>query len=258
MKLDKKGFMMAEVVVVSAIILIFLASIYVSYNQLYSKYKSRVIYYDAVTLYRLAYYRDNLIENHVISSLLDNVKNSDSKFQKIDDFGTSDNVFIIYNNRKNLNGNELNNVDGIHPTYKDFISFLSSSVDFTNTDYVMVMEKCNNDDDCKYAYLEVYDGGDVTNSTPSTPSTSSNNNNDTPTVTTGGECHIYDAEVFNSCTNKLIKVRDCVGTLSQSYANCTYSIWSFKAICKATCYYDCNGVQKSVSKSQNMVTNYCN
>ena len=36
MKLNKKGFMMAEVIVVSAIILTFLAAIFVSYNKIYS------------------------------------------------------------------------------------------------------------------------------------------------------------------------------------------------------------------------------
>ena len=149
---------MAEVVVVSAIVLIFLASVYVSYNALYSKYQSRVTYYDSVLLYQLAYYRDVLVENHQIGNLLQDAKTSHVK--KVDTISTGGNVFIIYNKKNNLNGNELDGINDIHPTYKDYIMYLSSAVNLTDSDYVMVMEKCKTEDDCKYAYLEVYEGSE--------------------------------------------------------------------------------------------------
>ena len=69
---DNKGFMMAEVVVVSSIVLIFLTTIFTSYNKLYAAYVNRINYYDVVTLYRLGYYRDILIENDKIN---DEIKN---------------------------------------------------------------------------------------------------------------------------------------------------------------------------------------
>ncbi len=155
MKLNKKGFMMAEVVVVSAIILIFLAGLFVSYNQIYGSYKSRVRYYDSVALYRLAYYRDMLIDNHEIANVLNETRNN--KITDITNFD-NDKVYIIYNNKSNLIGNELDDISDINETYKDYIKFLSTSIELKNSDYVMVIERCNTADDCKYAYLEVYDG----------------------------------------------------------------------------------------------------
>ncbi len=52
----------------------------------------------------------------------------------------------------------------INPTFKDYIKYLSASTTFKSS-YIMVMERCTsnddkskNIDDCKYAYLEIYDG----------------------------------------------------------------------------------------------------
>lgn len=239
MKLDKKGFMMAEVVVVSAVVLIFLASLYVSYNALYSKYKSRVTYYDSVALYQLAYYRDSLVDNHQIGTILQDAKNSGIK--KIDDTGSDTSVFMIYNNKNNLTGNELNNIDNIHITYKDYIGYLSSSVDLTDSDYVMVMEKCNseNEDDCKYAYLKVHDG-----TVPGAPSSSDNPGNDDSYSYTGGTCYInqkkyscYSGETTLSCN---------VGTIRYWSKNtCMYSGDVFYTeTCVASCSFRCPGVDK--------------
>ena len=44
MKLNKKGFMMAEVVVVSSVILIILTTLYISYNKIISLYETRLDY----------------------------------------------------------------------------------------------------------------------------------------------------------------------------------------------------------------------
>lgn len=176
MKLNRKGFMMAEVVVVSAIVLVFLAGIYISYNQIYSQYKTRISYYDTVALYRVAYFRDILIENNVFGNALKTTKqNKVFQIYYGDKNGSNssvginlaetgndmtDNVIIIYNNKKNLIGNELDSFTNIHQTFKDYITYLSTGVNLTSNDYTMVIEKCmiDNEDDCRYAYLEVYEG----------------------------------------------------------------------------------------------------
>lgn len=170
MKLNRKGFMMAEVVVVSAIVLIFLAGLFTSYNQMYGKYKSRIKYYDSVTLYQLAYYRDALIDNHQIETVLNEAKNNTIK-----DVYDNKETFIIYNNGHNLNENEFDGISDIHATYKDYLKYLAGSVDFTDTNYVMISERCSNADDCKYAYLKIYDGNEYSNSqSPSSPSLNCN------------------------------------------------------------------------------------
>ncbi len=185
MKLNNKGFMMAEVVVVSAIVILFLGTIYTSYNKMYAAYKTRLTYLDSTTLFRLGYYRDILIENKKLVSTLNETKEKgvggssliyklnkreDGSYEKegsifnLSESEIGDNVnetvYLIYNNKNNLNGNELN--DKVSETFKDYINYLAKSTNIKNSEYVMVMEKCNtktNDkNDCKYAYLEIYDG----------------------------------------------------------------------------------------------------
>ena len=167
--------MMAEVVVVSAIVVVTLTVLFMSYNKVYIAYKSRIGYYDTVTLYRLAYYRDVLIENgkmnevlaiakeNIVSTIYDSTQGADNVFvlNENDTLDTvNDKVLLIYNNKNNLNISNLNLNSGINNTFIDYLNYLSTGVDLTKTNYVMVMERCNksNNNDCKYAYLEINDG----------------------------------------------------------------------------------------------------
>ena len=72
--MNRKGFMMAEVVVVSAIVMVTIIGLYQSYNKLYSTYATRLKYHDAETLYRLGNYRDTLIENGSLNTILSDMK----------------------------------------------------------------------------------------------------------------------------------------------------------------------------------------
>ena len=181
MKLNKKGFMMAEVVVVSAIILIFMGTIYVSYNKMLSAYKTRLSYLDVVTLYRLGYYRDILIENKA----MDNLISKASTDNVVDIYDSTNGMNSIFNlspteetdNKEDrvllikkdfLSQNCLDSKENINPTFKDYVSYMTSAVTI-DSNYVMVMERCNPKtgtikddkkvyDECQYAYLEIYDG----------------------------------------------------------------------------------------------------
>ena len=161
-KMNNKGFMMAEVIVVSAIVLTLLSSVYVNYNKLYGLYSSRIDYYDVVTLYRLGYYRDYLIENNTMNTKINDAKNNSNKITEINKIYNEDRVFMINNNKTRISSDTLNWINSqtdMHQTFKDYISYLSTSDDLDNkSNYVLIMERCNIDNDCKYAYLEVYDG----------------------------------------------------------------------------------------------------
>ena len=178
--MNNKGFMMAEVIVVSAIILTLLTTLFISYNKIYSAYNKRISYYDNTTLYRLAYYRDILIENELLNNLLTETKNAptktttiyntdnaDDSLFKLPDSEYSENkdyderVYITYigNNEKKI---KIENVQAqiIKPTFTDYLNFLSDAVKL-ESNYVLLMERCyelSDKDDCKYAYLELYDG----------------------------------------------------------------------------------------------------
>ena len=73
--MNRKGFMMAEVVVVSAIVMVSIVGLYQSYNKIYSAYTTRIKYYDSTTLYRLGYYRDILITNNILEPQIKKLKN---------------------------------------------------------------------------------------------------------------------------------------------------------------------------------------
>lgn len=158
MKLNKKGFMMAEVVVVSAVVLITLTTLYISYNKIYYLYKTRLTYNDVTMLYRLAYYRDCFIEENDITQVKNTIEvnnlSQDDYLCKLGD--CKEKIFVVYNNKnKKLNSSSLNSFS-INQTYKDYVDYLSDSVDLSEYDYVMLMEYCDKDNEnCKYAYLEL-------------------------------------------------------------------------------------------------------
>lgn len=178
--INKKGFMMAELVVVSAIVLVTLVSLYTSFNKIYSIYKSRVGYYDVATLYRLGYYRDLLNEYDVLDDVKSKAKTDKifaiNKFNNeikqnefnnliksslggVDPPNSEDNVFLVYNNKNKIDSSIFNDVSN---TFKDYVDYLKDSIDFSNFEYMLVMERCNLNgssvdiNSCNYSYLEIF------------------------------------------------------------------------------------------------------
>lgn len=169
--MNQKGFMLSELIVVSSIVLIVIVGLYSACNSIYSVYKTRSRYYDVVTLYRLGYYRDILKENNILEKAIDEshnglfeVYNSYSKAGSIFSLPDSeqpkdvqDLVYMVNNNGKSINRNIFSG-ENIHVPFLEYIDFLESSVDFKNFNYMLIMERCisEDDDNCSYAYLEVW------------------------------------------------------------------------------------------------------
>lgn len=141
--MNNKGFMMAEVVVVSAIVLVTLTTLYISYNKILSIYNQRVDYYDVKTLYKLAYIRDTNYEK-MINNLTPDwepITENSSTYDK-----------IYYVDKASLKGSLPT---GINETYKDYINYLKDSIN-SETQNIIIMESCPTSNNCKYAYLEVF------------------------------------------------------------------------------------------------------
>ena len=179
--MNKKGFMMAEVVVVSAIVIATIGGLYVSYNKIYSKYRKLLSYNDVTALYRLGYYRNILIENDIMDKVIkkaesekviliyDSINKMNSSFNLSETENPemiTDTVFMIRTNgNKQINKDVLNGKN-LNPTFEDYANYLSNAVTF-RSNYIMIMERCNlkkedsnkkSIDDCQYGYLEIYDG----------------------------------------------------------------------------------------------------
>lgn len=134
--MNNKGFMMAEVVVVSAIIIVTLTALYVSYNKIISLYNQRVDYYDVRTLYELDEYRRTALLT------------TPNTYPKKD--GT------IYYTRKKLINTILSNPSNHSAKFQDYIQFLSTTLENIDSENcILIMERCIDNDNCKYAYLEV-------------------------------------------------------------------------------------------------------
>jgi len=138
--MNKKGFMMAELVIVSAIVLTTVATFYTSYNKIYSAYKTKLHYYDVTTLYKLASYRNEInLNNYPTTDKFNNVESGET-------------VYVVKNFQS-----QIEKPSGIKQTFKDYIDFVNNTVDYKKfpTDYIMLMERCITADECYYAYLEV-------------------------------------------------------------------------------------------------------
>ena len=106
--MNKKGFMMAELIVVSSIVMVTLTSLYLSYGKLYSEYKARLNYYDSTGLYELASARDSLIYQEKLNDLLQTTKSApnysllDSELS-FEYTGDEKHVYLVYNKKNNIN-----------------------------------------------------------------------------------------------------------------------------------------------------------
>lgn len=141
MKLNKYGFMMAEVIVVSSIVLITLTSLYMSYNKIYSAYKTRINYYDVSIIYEL----DQIRRTNAIA-----VPTTNTKIKDDEENNTTVYAIPLLNNK--IKDTKLNNEN---VTFSEYLDYLSKSLNIDKYNYILVMEKCNTDNkDCKYGYLE--------------------------------------------------------------------------------------------------------
>lgn len=147
MKLNKKGFMMAEVIVVSSIVLITLTSLYISYNKIYSTYKKRINYYDVSIIYDL----DKIRRNVVIDAPTNNTK--------IENDVISESNTTVYAIPLPITDNKITDLSQenttFNTTFNEYLKYLKNSITVNNCNYILVMEKCDEaNKGCKYGYLE--------------------------------------------------------------------------------------------------------
>ena len=165
MRINRKGFMLAEVVVVSVIVCVCLVSLATGIARVSKAYDTRNRYYDVNALYMAEKANLFLIDAGEINTLLD--KNTSGKivneelnnvikFYKTSDDSEVNIYFTKYDKGKIEN---MKNIGNTKQTYKDFIDYLGGHLDFENEDkyynYMLISEICNDSDDCYYYGLKV-------------------------------------------------------------------------------------------------------
>lgn len=167
MKLNCKGFMLAEVVVVSVIICAVLVTLYTSLVRINNAYDTRNRYYDINTLYFTEEVNDILIYNGYINEYistnnskeidLSNVFSNDSNFYSAYNIDTAKGgsirmLFSLYDNSSVEALADMN----INATFKEYISYLKDHFDYDEEyEYILVTEMCKTGDDCYYYGLRV-------------------------------------------------------------------------------------------------------
>lgn len=144
--------MLAEVVVVSAVISTVLVTMYIAINRVSSAYETRNSYYDIDALF---------FAEEINDLIKDKEPPTDSNPKlSLGDLSTA------YRNKDYLNYKEangyyitpstLNNTIEGKQTLKDFMSYLKTKLNNDNNyTYIIVSELCTPDDDCRYYALKV-------------------------------------------------------------------------------------------------------
>ena len=164
-RMNNKGFMMAEVVVVSSIILIFMTAMYTTYSGILSAYKERVTYYDVPLLYKLGYYRDSLNKNEtLLNNYIEYLNTSLTTKVEASFIESNDRLLLLKNyeastaSNKTLSDAQVNEIKEIieNQTFKDYIDYMKTAVTFTQEyKYILILESCDSSNNkCSYAYLE--------------------------------------------------------------------------------------------------------
>lgn len=168
MKLNCKGFMLAEVVVVSVIICTVLVTLYTSLVRINNAYDTRNRYYDINTLYFTEEVNDILIYMGYINKYISTSESKEVDLSK-NVFSNDSNFYSAYNIDTALGGsikmyfslydaNSVGSLAGMNSntTFKDYISYLKDHFDYDEEyEYILVTEMCKTGDDCYYYGLRV-------------------------------------------------------------------------------------------------------
>lgn len=166
MKLNKKGFMLAEVVVVSVVIATVLVTAYTALSRLSSAYETRNRYYDIDAAYMAVMANDIIIKNGNVNNFVRENKLIDLYEEDRDIeyptmiFDYETNTFVNYYfspyNKGKLE--PTSNITNSKQTFKDYLNYLSNNLDFNEEyTYLIITERCSkiDENDCYYYALKV-------------------------------------------------------------------------------------------------------
>lgn len=156
MKLGRNGFMLVEVVVVSAVIYTVLVTMFIAINRVSSAYSTRDSYNSVDALYLAMAENDILRENNGLSDLVCNNSNTreitDSSLKgAYNSIGSINLYYSPYDSGKVLS------LKKNKATFDGFIDYISNKLDYSNTNYnyLIIAELCKTEDDCYYYALKL-------------------------------------------------------------------------------------------------------
>ena len=164
MKLNNKGFMLAEVIISASVIIVTLVSLYAGFARVYKAYEIRSTYYDADSVYALKTISDYFIDEMVFNSYISSINNTNKyvEFKKNESPSNKIDAFInkmIENYNFNFyltryNSDYLESIESISSDLEEYINFLNSDGvidDDANYKYIFISET----NDGRFSYLRI-------------------------------------------------------------------------------------------------------
>lgn len=186
-KLNCKGFMMAEVIIVSTVILGTLVGLYTIFNKMYIVYTERSYYYNVDAVYAGESIYKYLVSSDKFVDALKNIKKQDSEpvasrnykiIEKTEEIPKCNDIeenickglsttyeiknATIFPYNSTAVNKDNSNVSGFDVRFKDYLDYLNTSLNFTEKDendeekqkfnYIIIVELENGD----YQYFGYY------------------------------------------------------------------------------------------------------
>ena len=166
-KLNNKGFMLIEVIIVSTVIITTLTGLYVGFSNTYKEYETQSNYYDSKTIYALKNMENFLIDEMLLNSLATKPINYfneinagfvANQYQKTyittfkNDYGI-EKLYIAKFTKQALNN--LKNSSSLNLDFKNFIKNIidDNEDNFTSSNYSYIL--IANTKEEKYSYLRI-------------------------------------------------------------------------------------------------------
>lgn len=163
---NNKGFMLAEAVITSTVVLTTLIGLYATFTKLYNAYNIRTTYFDIDGMYAIKGMIDHLIDNGEVNNKLQNLQSATTNYisliqnnvcQTSDIYCSSltklydiENLYIIKYETESLSS--LKNIIS-RQTFKDYLEYIRNYYTFDTEEdgynYLFILEYKNGD---KYYY----------------------------------------------------------------------------------------------------------
>lgn len=164
---NNRGFMLAEVVITSTVIITALVSLYTSFSKLYSQYNIRNSYFDIDGVYALNGMIDHLMdEEGTINTLFSNINDSSSTTiscasedyycSKLQELYKINNLIVVKFNNQAID----NSKTGKNKTFIDYLDYIKKYYNIGKSDdydYLFIVEyNCDDKNrNCKYSSVGV-------------------------------------------------------------------------------------------------------
>ena len=163
---NNKGFMLAEVVIVSAVLITTLVSLYAGFAKVYKAYEERSSFFDTDSIYALKSIEDTLIDEGLFNNIINEI-NTSNYVSYLAENRTADSY--INSHLKELLGNynieyfyitkydnaSLTTIiesDANNIIFNDFLKYLQKNLTFDNNYNYIFLSKTK---DGRFAYLRV-------------------------------------------------------------------------------------------------------